>query len=117
VPGYVSPIVVVTAGYALFQTANNADVMSGVRPDQRGVVAGMLGLSRNLGLVTGASVMGAVFARASATIDVATAPPEAVAAGTRSTFAVAATLIVVALGVAAGSRARASRTSLSGAVP
>ena len=117
VPGYVAPIVVVTAGYALFQTANNADVMSGVRPDQRGVVAGMLGLSRNLGLVTGASVMGAVFARASATIDVATAPPEAVAAGTRSTFAVAATLIVVALGVAAGSRARASRTSLSGAVP
>lgn len=41
-----------------------------VPPDQRGVTAGMLTLSRNLGLVTGTSVMGAVFAFASATTDV-----------------------------------------------
>ena len=33
--------------------------------DQRGVVSGMLNLSRNLGLITGASAMGAVFALAS----------------------------------------------------
>ena len=51
-----------TAGYAIFQTANNASVMSDVRPDQRGLISGMLNLSRNLGLITGASVMGAVFA-------------------------------------------------------
>ena len=74
----------------------------------------MLNLSRNLGLITGASVMGAVFARASATIDITTARPEAVAAGMRITFAVAAILIVVALVVAAGSRALTTRPSLSG---
>jgi hypothetical protein len=45
-------------------------VMTDIRPDQRGVVSGMLNLSRNLGLITGASVMGAVFAFASATNDV-----------------------------------------------
>ena len=108
VAGYVAPIVVVTSGYALFQAANNTAVMAGVRPDRRGVVSGMLNLSRNLGLATGASVMGAVFAYASGTSDIATAPPEAVAAGTRVTFGVAAVLIIVALAVAAGSRASAT---------
>ena len=59
--------------------------------------SGMLNLSRNLGLITGASVMGAVFALAAATIDITTARPEAVATGRRITFAVAAVLIVIAL--------------------
>jgi hypothetical protein len=49
--------------------------------------------------------MGAVFALASATIDITTAPPEAVATGMRITFAAAAILIVVALTIAVGSRA------------
>src|SRR5207244_2296052 len=60
IPGYTAPIVVITAGYALFQTANNTAVMMDIRPDQRGVISGMLNLSPNLGLITGASVMGAV---------------------------------------------------------
>lgn len=109
IPGYIAPIVVITAGYAMFQTANNTAVMSDVRPDQRGVVSGMLNLSRNLGLITGASVMGAVFALASATTDITTAHPGAVATGMRITFAVAAMLIVIALAVAAGGRALARR--------
>jgi EmrB/QacA subfamily drug resistance transporter len=116
IPDYIAPIVVLTVGYALFQTANNTAVMTDVRPDQRGVVSGMLSLSRNLGLITGASVMGAVFARASATIDIATARPEAVATGMRITFAVAAALITVALAIAVGSRALATRTSRPGDV-
>ncbi|MEA2751532.1 MAG: hypothetical protein QOI41_5675, partial [Myxococcales bacterium] len=62
VTGYVAPIALVTVGYALFQTANNTAIMADVDPHQRGVVSGLLNLSRNLGLVTGASVMGAVFA-------------------------------------------------------
>src|SRR5438128_11348010 len=99
ISGYVAPIVVVTAGYALFQAANNTAVMTDIRPDQRGVISGMLNLSRNLGLSTGASVMGAVFALASRTTDITTARPEAVAAGMRTTFAVAALLIVLALAI------------------
>jgi len=109
-PGYIAPIVVVTIGYALFQTANNTAVMADIRPDQRGVISGLLNLSRNLGLVTGASAMGAVFALASATTDITTARPEAVATGMRITFAVAAIPILGALAV--GSRARASCPSL-----
>ncbi|RWP29635.1 MFS transporter [Mesorhizobium sp.] len=114
IPGYIAPIAVITSGYALFQTANNTAVMSDIRPDQRGVISGLLNLSRNLGLITGASVMGAVFAFASEAIDIATARPDAVATGMRITFAVAAILIVVALAVAVGGRAVAARPSLPG---
>ncbi len=111
VAGYLVPIGLATAGYAVFQTANNTAVMADVQPDRRGVVSGMLNLSRNLGLITGASVMGAVFAFASDTRDVTAAAPGAVATGMRVTFAVAAVLIVVALALTAGSRALARRTA------
>jgi len=111
IPGYVAAIVLLTPGYQLFQAANNTAAMMDIRPDQRGLISGMLNLSRNLGLITGASVMGAVFALAAATIDIATTPPEAVATGMRITFAVAAILIIVALAIAVGSRALATRPS------
>jgi MFS family permease len=111
IPGYIGPIVVITVGYALFQTANNTAVMTNISPDQRGVISGLLNLSRNLGLISGASVMGAVFALASATSDITTAHPEAVARGMRITFAVAAMLIVVALAIAVATYRRTLHTS------
>jgi EmrB/QacA subfamily drug resistance transporter len=117
VPGYVAPLAVITAGYALFQAANNTAVMTNVRPDQRGVVSGMLGLSRNLGLITGASVMGAVFAIGSATSDIMAARPEAVAAGMRTTFGVAAVLIAVALVIALRSHRLSQRAVHPGREP
>jgi EmrB/QacA subfamily drug resistance transporter len=109
VPGYVASLVVITAGYALFQTANNTLVMTDISRDQRGVISGVLNLSRNLGLITGASAMGAVFALASGAVGITTAGPEAVACGMRITFAVAAVLIVVALVIATGGRVLATR--------
>lgn len=106
IPGYVAPIVIITASYALFQAANNTAVMRDVDATERGVVSGMLNLSRNLGLITGAAGMGVVFTLASGTTDITTAPPEAVAAGMRITFAVAAALVLAVLAVVAGTRAR-----------
>ena len=100
VTGYVASVVMMTLGYATFQTANNAAVMLGASPTERGVTSGMLTLSRNLGLVTGASAMGAVFAVASGTRDIANGNPASVAFGTRTSFAVAALLMAVALAVA-----------------
>jgi MFS family permease len=79
--GYVVPLMAITAGYALFQAANNTAVMAGSSPAERGVISGLLNLSRNLGLVTGASAMGSVFA----------------AGGMRVTFALAAALLVGAM--------------------
>ncbi|AZD23374.1 Putative transport protein [Pseudomonas chlororaphis subsp. aurantiaca] len=96
--GYLAPIVVITLGYATFQTANNTAVMSDVGAEQRGVISGLLNLSRNLGLITGASLMGAVFAAVAG--DLTTASAEAVASGMSFTFALAAGLVTMALLVA-----------------
>jgi len=94
--GYVGPLSLLTASYALFQAANNTSLLSRVGPDQRGVVSGLLNLSRNLGLVTGATVMGAVFALGSAAHDVASADPESIATGMRFTMGAAFVLVVAA---------------------
>jgi MFS family permease len=114
IPGYIAPLAVITAGYALFQAANNTAVMADLRPEQRGVISGMLNLSRNLGLITGAAVMGAVFALGSGTTDMMTARPEAVSAGMRITFATATVLILAALAIASASHALSARASASG---
>lgn len=100
VAGYIAAIVVVTAHYALFQAANTTTVLTDIRPNERGAISGMLSLSRNLGLITGASAMGAVFVFASRATDITTMDPRAVAAGMRATFIVAALLIVAALAMA-----------------
>ena len=94
-PGYLLPMAVIASSYALFQAANNTGLMATVSQDQRGVVSALLGLSRNLGLITGAAVMGAVFAFA--TGNPTQAPAEVIGSGLHSTFGVAAVLMVMAL--------------------
>ena len=111
IPGYIAPLAVITGSYALFQAANNTAVMTNIRPDQRGVISGMLNLSRNLGLITGASLMGAVFAMGAATTNLLKAPPDAVVSGMRFTFGVAAGLISLALAIALAGQAISRRTS------
>jgi EmrB/QacA subfamily drug resistance transporter len=98
---YVIPITVTCMGYALFQTSNNAAVMAGVGAGERGVVSGLLNLSRNLGLITGASVMGAIFSYASAEgADQATSASAAAARGMEVTFQTATALALFGFGLA-----------------
>jgi MFS family permease len=111
VAGYVLPLVALTIGDSMFQTANMTAVLASVPAEQRGVTSGLLNLSRNLGLVTGASLMGAVFARASSAGDVTSAAPGAIAHGTRITFSVAAVGIVIAIVLAAAARRNAKASS------
>ncbi|MBD8511533.1 MFS transporter [Photobacterium sp. CAU 1568] len=58
VPVYLFALILVTAGYAMFQAANNTAVMTEVKEGQKGVTSALLHFSRNLGLMAGASVMG-----------------------------------------------------------
>lgn len=103
---YLPATLLLTAGYALFQTANNAGVMAAAAADTRGVIAGMLSLARNLGLILGASAIGAVFARAAGSAPIAEAGPQAVAAATRAAFGLAACLALAALVLAGRAIAR-----------
>lgn len=109
VAGYIAALAILTPGYQLFQAANNTTVMTDIQPEQRGVVSGLLNLSRNLGGLTGASVMGAVFALATGVADITSAHPDDVTSGMRATFLAAAMLIAVALAIAVGGRALAVR--------
>jgi MFS family permease len=99
VAGYAGALALVTAGYAFFQAANNTSVMQGVAADRRGLTSALLGLARNLGLITGASAMGAIFAWGAGLV-----PHEGSQMGLRATFAVAAILGAVALGATFRSR-------------
>lgn len=99
-PAYLGALVILTTGYSLFQAANNTAVMSHVQAARRGTVSGLLNLSRNLGLIIGASGLGAVFAWA--TPDITRATGQAVAHGLQVTFATAAGLILVAGAMACG---------------
>jgi len=97
VAGYVVALTVLTSGYQLFLAANNTEIMVGAHEEQRGVISGMLTLSRNLGLVTGASLMGGIFA---ALIDgPGLGNPGSVARGMNITFAFAGALILFGLAV------------------
>ncbi len=110
VAGWLAGIVVMTAGYASFQAANNTALMHGAAAAQRGLVSGLLSLARHLGLVTGVAALGAVFAAASATADIASADAAAVARGMHRTFAVDAALMGIALAIAlAGAWVRPSK--------
>ncbi|MCC7373992.1 MAG: MFS transporter [Verrucomicrobiales bacterium] len=100
VPAYLAPVALMTLGYATFQTANNAAIMKDVRSNQRGLLSALLNLARNVGLITGGSAMGAVFALGAATNDLSAASPEAAMNGTRLTFGCAAVLSGIALAVA-----------------
>jgi EmrB/QacA subfamily drug resistance transporter len=104
---YILPLVLITAGYALFQTANNTAMMQSIVPGQRGLIAGVLNLARNLGLITGASLMGNLFAAGSVN-HIATPDP---IRGLQITFAVATGLIILALLL--GPLGRLWRTKLS----
>lgn len=66
VAGYGLPLVLLTASYALFQAANNTGLMVRAGATSKGVVAALIALSRNLGLVTGAAVMPLLYAAGSA---------------------------------------------------
>ncbi|PRD42602.1 MFS transporter [Phyllobacterium phragmitis] len=100
VGGYVLAIAILTPGYQLFQAANNTGVMAQVPKDRRGVVSGILGLSRNLGLILGASVMGMVFAMGVGSSDLRQASSLQIEGGMRLVFIVAGAIMVLALGIA-----------------
>lgn len=122
--GYLPPIVLMTASYAQFQAANNTALLRDIAPGQRGLLAALIGLTRNLGLITGAAVMGAIYALASAVPDCAAGSPPACtsacvaicgpsspaslaaasANGLHLTFAVAAGLLGLALVLMTGKR-------------
>lgn len=59
--GFIIAIAVTTPGYQTFQSANNTSILQNSDEKQKGIVSGLLNLSRNLGLIIGASSMCALY--------------------------------------------------------
>ncbi|MFW2542287.1 MFS transporter [Primorskyibacter sp. 2E107] len=97
VVGYIAAIAILTPGYQMFQSSNTVMVMADVSADQRGAVSGLLNLSRNIGLISGASVMGAIFSAGVGSAAIEDAPSAAVTDGLQITFLLAGLSILVAL--------------------
>ncbi|MFJ5470784.1 MFS transporter [Pectobacterium carotovorum] len=97
VTGYILAIIVLTPGYQLFQAANNTATLAEVPGNQRGTVSGLLNLSRNIGLIAGASIMGQVFALGVGAEDFTHAAPASLANGMQLTFFLAGAMVLVAI--------------------
>lgn len=95
--GYVAALVVLTPGFQMFLAANSTAVMAAAATEQRGVLSGLLGLSRNLGFMTGASVIATLFAAAAEPGLAVDNAPEVIVEAFTTTFLLAAGLAVLAL--------------------
>ena len=105
VPGYIAALIVLTPAFQLFLAANNTAVLLDAPVEQRGRLSGLLGVSRNLGLMTGASAMPGVFVAVLGTGNAAEASTAEVAHAFSMTFTLAAGLALVTLALALFSHA------------
>lgn len=94
VVGYALGVAQLTASYAMFQAANASSVLQAAPTTSRGRASGALTLSRNLGLVIGAAVLGGVFTSMAAPDgrELAGASATSVAQAVRATFLAASAL-------------------------
>ncbi|ENU59256.1 MFS transporter [Acinetobacter sp. RIT698] len=95
--GYIFPIIILTLGYQLFQAANNTMTLADVPKARQGMVSGLLSLSRNMGLIIGASVMGTIFSFGVGTNQFNQATALAIIDGMQFTFLCAGALMIVGL--------------------
>lgn len=106
--GFAIRIAISNGSFAFFLTPNNAAIMASAKPEQRGVISGLLNLARTLGQTTGVSLMGAAFAYFTMTAQgishigneqysVSSASPAAITSGIHGTFIVAVIAVVIAI--------------------
>lgn len=101
-PGYLMAVVILTPGYQLFQAANNTGIMANAPRQSRGVISGVLNLSRNLGLVLGAWGMGALFAFGAGAPDLDVANPDQIGHGLAITFGLAGAMMAFSFLITSG---------------
>ena len=97
--GYLICLITMGVGYATFLSTNNTLTMINTLPQTRGSISGILNLSRNLGLLTGASLMSTIFASVSDITDIETANAYKVEAGLHAVYQLANVFLIAAITV------------------
>lgn len=95
--GFVLSAVFLSLGYQLFLSANSNSFMKRARTEHRGIAAGALNLSRNLGLIVGTYLMGGIFDFFAKGTSVSDAAEKTISDGLQVTFSMAAFFIVLLL--------------------
>lgn len=95
--GYIVALLLLTPGFQLFLAANTTHLMTIVTEDQKGVTSGLLGLSRNLGFISGTCVLGLCFSYWVGESPISSASPDKIRMAFSTTFAVATALVVIVL--------------------
>lgn len=93
---YMIIIAIITTGYAIFQTANNTSILFSVESNEKGLLAGIINLSRNIGLINGATLMGSLFSLFTGSTVKNTLVPDNIAHGFMLIFGIAACIILFA---------------------
>lgn len=96
---YIMAVLALTGlGSGLFQTPNNSAIMGSVPGNRRGIASGMLATMRNIGMVLGVAVSGAIFSSRRNYLETTLASGSQAFLGALSfTFTVAALLAAVAV--------------------
>lgn len=97
--GYLFCLITMAIGYATFLLANNTLTMTKTSSQTRGSISGILNLSRNLGLLTGASLMSSIFASVSSITAITTANSHMVEGGLHAVYQFAIALLTIAITV------------------
>ena len=97
VTGYIVSLIMLTPCFQLFLTGNNTAIINAAPEDQRGIISGLMGLSRNLGFMTGASVMATIFISSLGQPDLVHATVSSVGSAFTVTLLTAAGLALISL--------------------
>ncbi len=95
--GYILSLILLTPCFQLFLAGNNTVIMLNAPEERRGILSGLLGLSRNLGFMTGASIMATIFVAALGDTELVQAPANLVAHAFSVTMLIAAGLALLSL--------------------
>ncbi|WP_249729281.1 MFS transporter [Acidovorax sp. CCYZU-2555] len=97
VPGYVLALMLVTPGFQLFLAGNNTAMMRAAPEAHKGLLSGLLGLSRNLGFMLGAALLPLLFSALLGADGLARSSRQALGQAFATTFLVAAGLCLLSL--------------------
>ncbi|KUO50833.1 MAG: multidrug MFS transporter [Desulfitibacter sp. BRH_c19] len=88
---------VIGLGTGMFQTPNNSAVLGSVPPNRRGIASSMLAIMRNIGMVLGVAIAGAIFSSRLNLLMEEQGMVQAYAGAMNATFLVAAGLALIAV--------------------
>lgn len=95
--GYIAALLIMTPGRQFFLNANHTYVMNSVNEQDKGLASGILNLTKNLGLMTGAALITTLFSALLHNTTVAEATSEQLAFALSTTFLCNAALLALAM--------------------